>query len=89
MPVYRYGITKSHCADENLLGLIIEVETLSSPGFTVNHDGLREWCLRIAGMVISAEIEHNGLIDEGVHIRLSTDTGRVIVDTISERERRE
>ena len=88
MPRIRYDIDETNCRESELLGFTIVVEACETRLQPLDREALREWCLMIARAVISGEFKHNLLIEEGVHIRIETNLGEVLVDTIAERSPR-
>ena len=44
---------------------------------------LREWCLMIAMGVFANEFDHDNLNLDGIQIKILSEEGRVIVDTLS------
>ena len=69
-----------------LYGLAIDVEVRPpGPGYNVDLDALYEWCLGITEGIVHKQFVHNDLLYDSVHIRVTSKSGSVIMDTISER----
>ena len=89
MAIQQYELTEENCKFGRLHGFSVEVQTTASPGFEIDQDRLIQWCVHIASGYVEGDFSRNSLLDDAVHIRLTSGTGAVILDTIADCVRHE
>ena len=85
MAFFTFSIDQDNCDHEQLFGISFKVRTMDYPGFEPDPAALFQWSLPYVEDVIAGRLDRRDLIEEGVHLLITSADGKIIADSLKDR----
>lgn len=85
MAVFSFTVDQDNCNNEKLFGVTIKIRTMDYPGYKPDPPGLFQWALPFLEDVIDGRLKRKDLIEEGIHLLITSADGEVLVDAMGDR----
>ncbi|KAA0135958.1 hypothetical protein FYZ48_17675 [Gimesia chilikensis] len=82
MALFTFTLDQSNCDQEKLHGITFTVRTMDYPEFIPDLERLFQWALPEVEAVVDGRQGRRDLREEGVHLRVISAAGEVLVDSL-------